>query len=127
MPTPIAVVKQCYEAYARGDVATIVESVADEVDWVCVAPSHIRYSGRRHNPTEVQQFFADIAHSDHVHSFVPWEFIDAGEHVVVLGRERATAKESGRVFETDWVHVFTVRDGKICRWRGFFDTAARFA
>jgi ketosteroid isomerase-like protein len=52
--------------------------------------------------------------------------IEAGEHVTVLGWEKTTAVESQTTFETEWVHVFTVREGKITRWRGFFDTAARY-
>ncbi|SOY47382.1 hypothetical protein CBM2589_B180136 [Cupriavidus taiwanensis] len=27
---------------------------------------------------------------------------------------------------TEWIHVFTVHGGKITRWRGCYDTAARF-
>ena len=54
------------------------------------------------------------------------EFIDAGESVVVLGFERSTARVEGTTFESEWVHVFTVRHGKVTRWRGFYDTAARF-
>jgi hypothetical protein len=125
MQTPVAIVKQSYEAYARGDIDAIVDCVADHVDWECVAPLHVLYAGRRRTPAEVGKFFADIAHSDQIHSFVPWEFIEAGEHVVVLGKERASVKGSGKAFESEWVHVFTVREGKICRWRGFFNTAAR--
>jgi uncharacterized protein len=59
--------------------------------------------------------------------FEPREFIDASEHVIVLGWEKTTALDTNKTFETEWVHVFTVRNGKIVRWRGFFDTAARYA
>lgn len=44
----------------------------------------------------------------------------------VLGWERATAIDTGRRFESEWVHVFTVKGGKITRWRGFFNTAPRY-
>jgi ketosteroid isomerase-like protein len=32
-------------------------------------------------------------------------------------------RANGREFETDWVHLFTVRDGQIVRLREFYDTA----
>jgi ketosteroid isomerase-like protein len=44
----------------------------------------------------------------------------------VLGWERSTARETGKVFETEWIHLFTVKEGKIIRWRGSFNTAARY-
>jgi ketosteroid isomerase-like protein len=44
----------------------------------------------------------------------------------VLGWEDSVAKDTGKAFKTEWAHVFTVTDGKVTRWRGFFDTAARY-
>jgi len=35
--------------------------------------------------------------------------------------------DTGRPFETEWLHLFTVKNGKVTRWRGFFTTAARYA
>ena len=46
--------------------------------------------------------------------------------MTVLGWEKTMALDTQKLFETEWVHVFTVKSGKITRWRGFFDTAARY-
>jgi ketosteroid isomerase-like protein len=64
--------------------------------------------------------------TDDIHVFEPREFIEAGEHVTVLGRESSTALDTGKPFESDWVHIFTIKAGKVTRWRGFFNTAARY-
>jgi ketosteroid isomerase-like protein len=64
--------------------------------------------------------------ADDIHSFEPREFIEAGEHVRVLGWEKSTALDTGKSFESEWVHVFTVKNDKVTRWRGFFNTAARY-
>jgi ketosteroid isomerase-like protein len=71
-------------------------------------------------------FFESLPQADDIHAFEPREFIEAGEHVTVLGWEKTTAIDTKKLFETEWVHVFTVKSGKITRWRGFFDTAARY-
>jgi ketosteroid isomerase-like protein len=126
MQKPIAVVKTVYEAFGRADVPTILSLIAPEVDWEFVCPPRVPYSGRRTNRPAVQQFFADIGRSEDVIVLEPLEFIEAGEHVTVLGFKRARAKDTGKVYETQWAHVVTVRDGKIVRCRGFYDTAARF-
>ena len=49
-----------------------------------------------------------------------------GDNVAVLGWEKALAKDTGKPFESEWAHWFTVQNGKVTRWRGFFNTAARY-
>jgi ketosteroid isomerase-like protein len=71
--------------------------------------------------------FASIPEVDDIQGFEPREFIEGGEHVTVLGWERTAARPGGKVFETEWVHVFTVRGGKIVRFWGIYDTEASAA
>jgi uncharacterized protein len=59
--------------------------------------------------------------------FEPREFISAGDSVTVLGWERTQTRPAGKVFETEWVHVFTVRNGRIVRYWGMYDTEASAA
>ena len=46
-------------------------------------------------------------------------FLDAGNHVIVVGRLRVTGAGSGVATESRRVWVFTLRDGKIIRQRTF--------
>jgi uncharacterized protein len=126
MNTALNIVQQAYAAFGRQDIPALLELVADEVDFECVAPASLPYAGKRKTRGEVADFFDAIPRADAIHVFEPREFIDAGENVVVLGWEKSTALDTNKDFETEWVHVFTVRNDKIVRWRGFFDTAARY-
>ena len=126
MGTATAIVQQVYAAFGRGDVATILSMVAADVDWEFVGSAGLAYAGKRRNHAEVAAFFADIARTDEIHVFEPREFIESDSHVTVLGWEKSTALDTGKAFETEWVHVFTVDEGKVSRWRGFFNTAARY-
>lgn len=126
MSTPTEIVQKIYTAFGNGNIAAIVACVADTVDWEFAGPHTLAYAGRRRNPGEVAAFFAAIAQADQIHQFEPREFIAAGEHVTVLGWEQTTARDTGREFSTEWVHVFTVKDDKVTRWRGFYNTAARY-
>jgi uncharacterized protein len=56
--------------------------------------------------------------------FEPREFISSGEKVAVLGWERTRVRVGGRIFESEWVHIFTTRDGRIVRFWGMYDTEA---
>ncbi|MES2149519.1 MAG: nuclear transport factor 2 family protein [Pseudomonadota bacterium] len=126
MSTSKEIVQRAYEAFSQGDVDTLLGYVADQVDWEFVAPASLPYAGRRSNKQEVAAFFSDIARADDISAFEPREFIEAGEHLTVLGWEQARALDTGVQFDSSWVHVFTVKEGKITRWRGFSNTAARY-
>jgi len=121
-----AVAQQAYEAFGRRDVPAILNLVADNVDWEFVGSSKLPYAGRRRDRAGVADFFAAVAQADDIEVFEPREFIEAGTHVTVLGWERSRAIDTGHAFETEWAHVFTVINGKITRFRGFFNTAARY-
>ena len=126
MATPTEIVQKAYAAFGRGDIPGILEFVAEQVDWEFVGPASLAYAGPRRTRAEVANFFAAIPQADQIHQFEPREFIEAGEHLTVLGFERSTALDTKKDFTSEWVHVFTVKNGKVTRWRGFFNTAARY-
>ena len=123
---PLGVVKQSYAAFARGDIPAIVNLIADQVDWQDVCPASLPYSGLRRNRAEVAKFFSESAQVDEIKTFEPREFIVAGENVTVLGYMEGYARDTKQEFRTDFIHLFTVQNGKITRWRGFINTAARY-
>jgi ketosteroid isomerase-like protein len=127
MGAATAVVQTVYGAFGRGDVPGILAHCAPQVDWELVGPARLGYAGRRRNHAGIVDFFAKVGQLDEIHAFEPREFIEQGDKVVVLGWEHSTARDTGRDFKTEWAHVFTVTNGKITRWRGFLDTAARYS
>jgi len=120
------IVHEVYEAFGRGDIPAILSRVTPDIDWEFVGSPGLAYAGRRTGPEGVASFFAAVASSDKIHVFEPREVIEADSHVTVLGWEQSTAIDTNTDFETDWVHVFTFDGEKVSRWRGFFNTAARY-
>jgi ketosteroid isomerase-like protein len=59
-----------------------------------------------------------------VQRFEPETFVSEGDRVVVLGSETTRVKATGKVLEMRWVHVFTVRNGKLAVLEEYQDTAA---
>ena len=126
MGAALDVVQQGYAAFGRRDIPALLKLVADEVDWYEICPPSLPYSGPRRNPAEVGEFFAAVGQVEDITVFEPTEFIEAGENVTVLGYLEGFALDTKQKFQTEWIHVFTVENGKITRWRGFTDTAARY-
>ena len=126
MTSNIELAHKAYAAFGAGDLATLVGLCATDVDWKHIGPEKVAYMGQKHGHQGVRDFFAALATADNIQEFAPQEFIDGGDHVTVLGREKTTATETGKTFESEWIHVFTFKAGKVCRWRGWYDTAARY-
>jgi ketosteroid isomerase-like protein len=120
------VVQQAYEAFARRDIPALLNLVADEVDWKVVGPASLPHCSLRRNPTEVADFFTDLGSVEELTVFEPREFMEAGENVTVLGYLEAYTRDTNQKFQSEWVNVFTVQNGKITRYRGFSNTAARY-
>lgn len=51
------------------------------------------------------------------------EFITAGERVVAIGRIEGTTRQTAVPVDVPFVHVWTVREGRLQRLRAFTDTA----
>jgi len=126
MGAALDVVQQGYAAFGRQDIPALLKLVADDVNWKEICPASLTYSGLRRTPAEVGEFFSDITKVENISVFEPQEFIEADENVTVLGYLEAFALDTKQKFQTEWIHVFTVQNGKITRWRGFTNTAARY-
>ena len=118
----VQVVREAYAAYLRGDIQSILDSLADEVQWKAVPVEPV--AGTYHGRAEVANFFEKVAGNFEFSRFEPREFIAQGDRVVVLGHYTATARGTGRTVDSDWAMAFTLSDAKISRFQEYNDTAA---
>jgi uncharacterized protein len=120
----IKTIAQVYEAFRRGDVATILDAVTDDVDWAAEADSTAApWYGERHGKDAVAKFFADFGSAMEVEEFTPVSFAGNDTDVLAVIRFRARSRGTGHVAAMDLHHYFKFRDGKIAYYRGTEDTA----
>jgi uncharacterized protein len=124
-PQTLEIVQSAYAAFGRGDIPAILDLIADEIEWKFVGSKGLPYTGTFRTKDAIANWFASIPKVEEILIFEHREFISAGESATVLGWERSRARPGGKVFETDWVHVFTARDGRITRYRGMYDSRLR--
>lgn len=120
----VDVVQRTYEAVGRGDIPAVLDLLTDDVEWTLQGPSVIPFAGTRRGREGVEEFFSLVGETLEFQQFEPREFVAQGDTVVVVGYERNLIKPTGRTFEQEWAHVYTLRDGKIAKGRFFEDTAA---
>jgi ketosteroid isomerase-like protein len=120
------IVKDAYAAFGRGDVNAILATLDEHVEWEGVKGTEgvVPTAGLRRGRAEVGQFFSQVNESIAFERFEPRQFVAQGDIVVALGYYSGTAKPTGRTFSSDWVMVFTLKDGRVTQFQEFADSAA---
>ena len=108
-----------------GDIDAVLALLSPDFTLVYSGPSIIPSSGTW-NGHDGFRSWAQAAVQGHLptESLNIEEFIVQGDHVVVPGHVALRVKTTGKNCETDFLHLFTVRDGQLTSWRDFFDTYA---
>src|SRR5579871_143294 len=120
----IALVQRMYTAFFKRDIASIIAACTPDIDWESIGPrSGYPIFGPRRGVGEVEQFFQTLAEVHQFSEFSPKEFLGSGETVVVLGHYALTISHNRRVVASDWAHVFTIRAGKVAKFREHTDSA----
>ena len=119
-----ALIQNVYAAFARGDMQTITDSLAGDVEWVLEGPAIIPFAGRRKGTSEVLAFFQALATTQENMKLTMETFVAQGDVVATVGRYSATVKATGKKMDVAIGHFFTIRDGKIARFVDLGDTAA---
>ena len=122
--TNVAVVQQAYEAVGRHDIPAVLSLLMDDVEWMLQGPSTIPFAGTRHGHEGVAEFFTLVESNLEFQQFELRDFVSQGDTVVVIGYERNLIKPTGRAFDQEWAHVYTLKDGKIATFWAFENTAA---
>jgi uncharacterized protein len=120
----VALIQSLYAAFGRGDIASIIAAVAPDIEWrLNGSRSDHPLLGTWKGPQGVQAFFDELARIQDFSEFSPREFLSSGDRVFVLGHYASTIRKNGRKAASDWVHIFTVRNGKLAAFLEFTDTA----
>lgn len=119
------IVQNAYAAFGRGDIASILDMLSDDVVWepVLGTGSHVPFSGRRQGKPAVAEFFQLVATHEDFTQFEPREFVAQGDTVAAIGHYKAITKSTGKAFDSAFVMIFTLKNGKVVRFREFTDSA----
>jgi ketosteroid isomerase-like protein len=115
---------QAYQMFNDKNIKGLLDMYQDDVEWIGADNEHIPMAGNYHGKAGVAQFFAKLDEMLEAISFEPKKFIAEGDTVVAIGDSRWRVKSTGQSYDNPWVHVMTIRDGKVARFQQYNDTAA---
>jgi uncharacterized protein len=120
----VKAIEAVYEAFGRGDVGFILDSVTDDVDWATDTSSRAGpWYGPHAGKAGVTDFFQAFGSSMTVEQFEPVSFSSNETDVHTVVKFKATRTANGRTAEMNLHHWFVFRDAKIAYYRGSEDTA----
>lgn len=116
-------VQRMYDAFGRGDIAHIIDQLADDVAWKSNLDPVVPWSGNYSGKGNVQRFFDAIATGTEVSAFEPQEWVAEGDTVVTQGRFAGHSRTLGKPFDTRWIFVWKLRDGRVQSYEQYHDPA----
>ncbi|HYN52401.1 MAG TPA: nuclear transport factor 2 family protein [Thermoleophilaceae bacterium] len=115
-------VRSVLEAHDRGDSTAIFAAYDPEIEWHVLRVAEFGFDPVYVGHDGVRTFWRLWVSAWETTSFEYDEFIDAGEHVVVVQTQRNRGRTSG--IELEWIsyaQVWTIQDAKVVRVE-FFPT-----
>ncbi len=115
-------VRELYDAFAKGDVPTVLGALANDIRWTEAAGGP--YGGVSNGPAEVlANVFMKLGGEWDGFSAVPHQYVADGDTVVALGDYAGTFKATGKSFTAPFAHVWKFQDGKAITFHQHTDTA----
>ncbi len=123
----LAVVGGIYEAFGRGDIAFILDQIADDCAWESWLDNHGQNAGippmqPRRGREGVAEFFAYVA----TMQIADFQVLDmlSSDHQVVVEVKISIAMPDGSTLTDEELHLYSLDDeGKVSRMRHYVDTA----
>ena len=120
----VSIVHQAYDNFKAGNIPALLDLCSEDITWQLPQMENVPFGGKRTTRAGVGEFFALIDANEEALRFEPREIVAQGDKVVSLGDYKWRVKATGREFESDFAHVFTIRDNKIVAFHEYMDTAA---
>jgi uncharacterized protein len=128
----IALLREAYQKWhdsKAGSVNHWLALMTDDIQFRSLAGGAARMEFTRTSSCkeEVRHYFAGLTDQWHMIHYTMDEFIAQGDRVVALGTCSFRHKKTGKILDTAKADFHKFRDGKICEFFEFYDTAQAVA
>ena len=124
MERDVEKIQELYRAFQKRDVALIIQLMSDEVE--IRQSEELPWGGHYAGHDGFQKFARALL--ENIDSQVIIErYIDAGEHVVAIGRTVGKARATNIEFDVPVAHVWTLKQGQVIRFEPYIDNATMLA
>lgn len=119
----LATVQSIYEAFGKGDIATILNNLTDEVTWEHAGnPQVLPFAGKVQGKDAVLRFFQTVGKEVQFLAFEPSNFREVNNMVITDVFVKGIINKTGKQYITQNVFTWTFNeDGKITAYNNEAD------
>ena len=123
----IQIVKDMHAAFTKRDLPAVLGFLSDDIDWQSpvsrTISKEITWSKPRRGRKEVEAFFKDLFGAIKPDRLDLLTFTAQDDRVIVEGTSYGSVISTGCSYHNDWVMLFTLREGKVIKFRQYYDSA----
>jgi hypothetical protein len=120
----IKIVKQLYAAFSNRDIPAILEMLSPDVEWGEPPNPYNPAGGMRRGHAGFLKWVDIGRQAEDILVLEPRKMLVDEDSVAVVGFIKCRVIATGKTYESDFVHLVTLRDGKVSKFQEFFDTYA---
>src|SRR5262245_60502636 len=110
---PAGVVQSVYDAFGRGDIASLLDKIDPQAEVVFEGPPTIPWAGNRRGRDAWAKFFQTVAENLDDVTLTMAVFAAQGDHIVAAGRYQGRVKKTGKRIDSPLVHLWTIRSAMV--------------
>src|SRR5215212_5202369 len=119
----VETLRAAFEAFNRGDIPAVLAIFDPEIEWQEPGGGQSAQGVFRGPERVATEVFGLVPAQFDDFRVEPERFIDAGEHVAVIGHFHGRRKD-GQTLDAPAVQVFRMRNGKVVQYLGLPEAAA---
>ena len=112
-----------YRAIHSQNFDALFSVLADDCVIEFYGPASIPFSGIFNGKEKCRIFFGHVANDVDIMEFRQDDFLSGADQIAVTGHLTLRFHETNAVYDSDYVHVITVKDNQITRFRDFQNSA----
>jgi uncharacterized protein len=118
----VRTMRRAYEAFNRADIPAVLTAFDPNIEWHEPGGGNAPRGTFQGTQSVANEVFSTIPQNFTTFQAQPDQFIDAGEHIVVVGRFQGTAK-SGQTLDVPYAHVWAMRTGTAVSFHNHVEAA----
>lgn len=124
MQSNINIVKELYKAFGRKDIDAMLQLLCDDVEWGEPENPYNPAGGTHKGHAGFLEWINIGKNAEEILVLEPQRFLTDEQAVAVTGYMKCRANNTGKIYESDFVHLALIKNGKIWQFHEFFDTYA---
>jgi uncharacterized protein len=115
-------VQKLYRAFNMKEIQTIIDMLDPEAEWGEPSNPYNPAGGTRYGVAGFLEWMTIGRQAEEILILDPRKMLIDHDSVAVVGYEKCKAIPTGKIYESDFVHLVTLKEGKVVKFQEFFDT-----